>query len=250
MARRFLSESGYYHIVVRSAGQVALFEDDDDRRKFLRLLKNARNNTGAKIIAWVLMSNHVHLVVDFGERPELISTFMLQIDSPYSRHFNAKTGREGTLFQGGYWSKPILNDAQLIATVYYIHMNPEAAGIARMREYHWSSYQEYAGTHWTVDTDVLLELFGGFEEFDAYRGSEEDVVADPFNEDVASLGDADLLALAMKLAGVDDSSGLRTLQIDRRDDVIYSLHRHGVSGRKIARTLGIGPMTVSRVLRR
>ena len=80
MPRRGLSESGYYHIVVRSAGKVALFEDDADRRCYLRLLKDARDKTGAHVIAWVLMTNHVHLVVDFGELPSSISDFMFSID--------------------------------------------------------------------------------------------------------------------------------------------------------------------------
>ena len=114
MPRRGLSESGYYHIVVRSAGKVALFEDDADRRCYLRLLKDARDKTGAHVIAWVLMTNHVHLVVDFGESPSSISDFMFSIDLPYSKYFNARTGREGTLFQGSFWSKPITDDAQLV----------------------------------------------------------------------------------------------------------------------------------------
>ena len=51
MPRRSLSESGYYHVVVRSAGKVALFEDDADRRCYLRLLKEAREKTGARIMS-------------------------------------------------------------------------------------------------------------------------------------------------------------------------------------------------------
>ena len=43
MARRKLSESGYYHVTSRSAGQIALFEDDNDRRAYLRLVKTARD---------------------------------------------------------------------------------------------------------------------------------------------------------------------------------------------------------------
>ena len=82
MPRRSLSESGYYHVVVRSAGKVALFEDDADRRCYLRLLKEAREKTGARIIAWVLMTNHVHLVVDFGESSSAISAFMSRLTGP------------------------------------------------------------------------------------------------------------------------------------------------------------------------
>jgi|UPI0005094847 REP element-mobilizing transposase RayT len=251
MPRRSLSESGYYHVVVRSAGKVALFEDDADRRCYLRLLKEAREKTGARIIAWVLMTNHVHLVVDFGESSSAISAFMSKVNWSYSKYFNARTGREGTLFQGGFWSKPIADDAQLIATVYYVHMNPETAGIAPMREYHWSSYQEYAGTHWVVDTSVLLGYFGSFEAFDAYEGSPRDVVWDATRLDNDTrLQDEDALALAMRLAGVKTSSELRGIHRPKRDEIIHLMSNHGVSGKTIARTWGLGTSTVSRILRR
>ena len=251
MPRRGLSESGYYHIVVRSAGKVALFEDDADRRCYLRLLKDARDKTGAHVIAWVLMTNHVHLVVDFGELPSSISDFMFSIDLPYSKYFNARTGREGTLFQGSFWSKPITDDAQLVATVFYVHMNPEAAGIASMRDYRWSSYQEYAGTHWVVDTSVLLEYFGGFDAFDAYEGSPRDVVWDVTRLDYDErLQDEDALALAKSLAGVKTSGELREVTRSRRDDIIRLMSSRGVSGKTIARTWRLGTSTISRILRR
>lgn len=243
MARRSISGTGYYHIVVRSAGQVALFEDDADRRRYLSLLRAASDGASARVIAWVLMTDHVHLVVDFGEDSSIISSFMLQIDSPYSRYFNAKTGREGTLFQGSFWSKPIENDAQLIATVYYIHMNPEVAGIAPMRDYRWSSYREYAGMHWVVDTTTVLNLFGGFKAFDEYRGSQSDVVREP-----SKVQDSDVVVLAESLSNVSTTQELRTLPIQRRNKAIRSLHEHGISNRKIARAFGIGATTVARVL--
>lgn len=246
MAKRTMSETGLYHITARAAGKIALFEDDNDRRKYLRLLKAARDSTEARVVAWVLMTDHIHLVVDFGEHPGAIADFMFQIDSPYSRYFNAKTGREGTLFQGNFWSKPIANDAQLMATVYYVHMNPEAAGIAPMREYHWSSYQEYAGTHWVVDTSMLLEMFGSFDAFDSYVGSPWNVVSDEIS---AKPQDGDVLARAIELADVDNSSELRSLPPARRNELIRILHSEGLNGKMIARSLGIGTMTVSRALR-
>jgi len=247
MVRRKLSETGWYHITTRSAGQIALFEDDDDRRKYLSLLKEASISSNARVIAWVLMTDHVHLVVDFGENPLEISSFMYAIDLPYSKYFNAKTGRSGTLFQGDFWSKPILTDKQLVATVHYVHMNPEKAGMASMRTYRWSSYREYAGMHWVVDTSTVLDSFGGFEQFDAFEGSSKDVVRRTRRE---TLQDGDVLELALELARVETSDDLRKLPMDVRNRLISELSARGASARKIARTLGIGNATVSRLLRR
>lgn len=246
MARRVLSGTGYYHIVTRSAGRIALSEDDADRRTYLRLLKRARDHECIRIIAWVLMTDHVHLVVDCGDAPAAVSDFMTRLNFSYSKYFNARTGRTGTLFQGKFWSKPITDDAQLVATVHYLHMNPEAAGIAPMRDYHWSSYQEYTGTHWVVDTSTVLGYFGSFEAFDAYQGNPDNVVRDRPD---ARPQDGEVLAHAMKLAGVSTSSELRSLPRPRRNELIRTLTRQGVRGKVIARTFGIGTSTVSRVLR-
>ena len=245
MPRRELSATGWYHVTIRSAGQIALFEDDADRRKYLSLLKCARDKIGTRIIAWMLMTDHVHLIIDVGENPQTISEFMHLIDLPYSKYFNEKTGRSGTLFQGNFWSKPILTEAQLVATVHYVHMNPERAGLSPMRSYRWSSYREYAGTHWVVDTTPVLEVFGGFEAFDAYEGSPKDVVRKGMN---APQQDEDVLAAAMKLAGTQSSDELRRLPVDKRNELIRTLAAEGASTRKIARAFGIGHMTVSRIL--
>lgn len=248
MAHRILSETGFYHATTRAAGQIALFEDDADRRYYLRLLKDARNETGVTIIAWVLMTDHVHLVIDCRDKPELICRFMFSLDARYTRYFNAKTGRTGTLFQGAYWSKPILDDAHLIATVYYVHMNPAVAGIAPMRAYRWSSYMEYAGKHWVVDTRVVLAAFGSFEAFDAYEGSPKDVVS-RHSKPKRGMDDGDVLARAIELAGVATSSELRLLPREKRNEVVRTLYHGGASVRKIARTFGIGASTVSRILK-
>ena len=243
MPRRTLSETGYYHVTSRSAGQIALFENDEDRRHYLRLLKAAKKEASISVLSWVLMTDHVHLVIDTGDDPTSISSFMHAINSRYTRYFNAKTGRTGTLFQGRFWSKPIENDAQLIATVYYVHMNPETANMAPMRSYRWSSYQEYVGKHWVVDTKTILDLFGSFEAFDAYEGSPKDVVKrGSVNRDEV------ILDKALQIAGVSSSAELRSLSIGQRNDVVRHLARTGASTREISRALGIGASTVSRIV--
>lgn len=254
MARRRLSETGYYHITTRGAGQIALFEDDADRLKYLELLRSARDATGASIIAWVLMTDHVHLVADFVDSPASVSEFMWQIDAPYTRYFNARTGRVGTLFQGRFWSKPIIYDEQLLATVHCVHMNPEAARLAPMREYPWSSYREYAGDAVSspiVEPSAMIDLYGSFETFDGYVGSPGDVVRDPDGSPLdEKVHDQAVLAQAIRLAGVTTSSELRALARPQRDKVIHELSRHHIQGSRIARAMGIGRWTVSRVLQR
>ena len=246
MSRRRRSETGFYHISTRGVGQIALFEGEDDRRKYLHLLREARDAADVRILAWVLMTDHVHLVVDTGERAKAVSEFMYLLDKAYSRYFNDKTGRVGHLLQGNYWSKAIETDEQLVATVHYVHMNPEVAGIAPMREYRWSSYQEYAGKHWVVETNLVIDYFGSFAAFDAYQGSYGDVVRQ-FRRN--RYQDDEVLALACELSECNSSSELRALSIERRDALIKKLGDRDVSQRMIARALGIGVGSVSRILK-
>ena len=246
MVRRVLSESGFSHIASRSAGGIALFEDDNDRRYFLRLLRAARDKYAARIIAWVLMTDHVHLVADFGEDPKCISDFMRTINHAYATYFNTKTGRTGTLFQGEFWSKPIHDDVQLVATVYYVHQNPQRAGLDTMRSYRWSSYQEYRGMHWVVDTSTILDYFGSFEAFDKYEGSEIDAVKRTKHSESQ---DAGVLKKALELANMSSSSELRLMPREKRNRIIVELRQRGATVRQIARVFGIGTATVSRALK-
>ena len=245
MAQRIAGETGYYHAVTRTAGQIALFEDDDDRRTYLRIMRSARDETDVSIIAWVLMTDHVHLVLDSHQSIDALRRFMYLLNKTYARYFNVKTDRTGHLFQGNFWSKPISNERQLIATVYYIHQNPETAGIMPFRDYRWSSYQEYAGKHWVVDTKTVLDIFGSFEAFDAYRGSPDDVIR-PAN---ARRTDEEVLALALQVSSCSTSGELRTLPTGERNRVVRILHGQGIGARAISRAFGIGASTVSRIVK-
>lgn len=243
--RRTYSESGYYHVTVRTAGQIALFEDDEDRKVLVSLLKRAKDEHGVCILAWVFMTDHFHLVIDVGENAKAVSPFMHSVNRAYARYFNEKTNRTGALVQSKYWSKPIADDAQLIATVYYVHRNPEAVGMCPMRSWRWSSYREYAGMAEIADTGKILEMFGGFAAFDAYAGSTDNVVS---RRTQRRYQDDDVLEHAIELAGVKSSSELRGLPRKRRNGIIVELYASGAAVRQIARTFGIGVGTVSRAI--
>lgn len=243
MPIRRKGETGYFHATVRSAGKIPLFEDDEDRKAYLRIMRAARDAADVRILAWVLMTDHVHIIIDCKDNPESLSSFMYFLDKKYSVLFNKKTGRSGHLYKGSFWSKPISTDSQLIATVHYVHMNPEKAGIAPMRTYRWSSYQEYAGKRWVVDTSTILTMFGSFEDFDAYKGSSENAVR---QQRRASHTDEEVLALALEYAGCSSSDELRSLQIAERNRIIKALRADGVAVAPIARVFGVGISTVSR----
>lgn len=244
--RREVSPAGYYHITSRGVGGMALFEDDDDRRFYLRLLKKYRNECSLKVLAWVLMDNHTHLILDTGEEG-LPTEFMRKLNTTYAMYFNDRTQHVGHVFQGDYHSIPICTDSQLMATIDYIHRNPERARIATMDEYRWSSYQEYAGKTWVVDTSVALALFGSFSGMSQFVARAQDIAYDRKTRRTAT--DSEAVATAMALAGVRTSGELRGLPKPQRDALVRRLGLEGFRGTQIGRVLGLGKSTVYGILK-
>ncbi len=97
-----------------------------------------------QILAYCLMPNHVHLVVD--AEIEQLSVAMHRVNGVYAQRFNRVHGFRGHLFQGRYHSKPIGDEAHLPGSIRYVVMNPVRAGLCeRPENWRWSSYRATLG---------------------------------------------------------------------------------------------------------
>ena len=107
MARRprAHAESGFYHVILKGSGSQIIFEDDSDRRSFLSYLDTYRRAFDVRIIAWCLMSNHVHLIIS--DEADALSDFMHSLTSAYACKFNRRHQRTGPLFNGRFHSVAI-----------------------------------------------------------------------------------------------------------------------------------------------
>jgi putative transposase len=161
MARkpRIQFEGAFYHIIVRGNQKQDIFLDDTDRRRYLERVKTYKNTCGFILYAYILMRNHVHLLVETPKDP--ISRIMQRINFTYTQYFNRKYGKVGHLFQGRYKSYLCDKDTYLLNLVRYIHLNPVRAGLVKdAAGYQWSSHGDYVhGTKGLVDTDKVLRLF-------------------------------------------------------------------------------------------
>lgn len=163
--QREISPTGYYHVTLWGNGRQILFEDDADRRNYLHLMAESVRSAGGRIIVWCLMSNHVHVVIV--DPQAKLSDMVHDFAGAYARHFNAKTGHVGSVYQGRFHSVAITSEEQLLQTARYVHDNPVRAGIAAADEYEWNSFGEYVGNSPFAisDVSVLLEMLGGWEAF-------------------------------------------------------------------------------------
>lgn len=129
-----------HHVVQRGNRRQQVFFTDDDRRLYLDLLVSAARNSSFRILAYCMMTNHVHLII-VPETADSLSIGLADVHSTYSRLVNRRQGWTGCLFQGPFRSC-VMDDRQLVAAVRYVERNPVRAGIvARAVDYEWSSCQ-------------------------------------------------------------------------------------------------------------
>ena len=136
---RELIAGGVYHVVARGNRGDRIFGDDFDYREYLKLLAVVVGRCTWHLLAYCLMTNHVHLLVETPE-PNLPSG-MQWLHGKYARYFNDRHDLFGHLFQGRYKAVRQQTDEQLWQALRYVALNPVEAGVCGdPRNYPWSSY--------------------------------------------------------------------------------------------------------------
>lgn len=150
-----------YHVILRGNDRQNIFFRDSDRSYWESILVTALNRYEASIHCYCWMTNHVHMIVQVGEKP-LASTIRYAA-SQYSRKINLQQRRTGHLFERRHRAFLIRDDAYLKGLVRYIHRNPMRAGMVDdIDQYNWSSHPVYAArsTSSWLETRTVLRAFG------------------------------------------------------------------------------------------
>jgi putative transposase len=133
------------HVIQRGVNRSACFFDNADRRFYLKCLARAATARGCAVHAYVLMTNHVHLLVTPGETGAA-GAMMQDIGRRYVRVINTVHGRTGSLWEGRFKSSLVDSETYLLTCHRYIESNPVRAGmVAQPAVYPWSSHAHYAG---------------------------------------------------------------------------------------------------------
>jgi len=154
-----------HHIIVRGINKAPIFKDDQDKTRFLERLAENVIQGQCSVPAWVLMTNHVHLLFKSGK--DGISTVMRKQLTWYAQYYNRRHQRRGHLFENRYKSIICEEETYLLALVRYIHLNPVRAGIIQTMEeldrYPWTGHRALIGKtdHPWMDIDTVLTEFGG-----------------------------------------------------------------------------------------
>ncbi len=150
-----------YHVTSRGNAQAPIFLNDEDRKQFVRLLKDEVIQQGWICFAWCLMDNHYHFLI---ETPEgNLSRGMQRLNGRYTQHFNRSHGRVGHVFQGRYKAILVEKESHLLELCRYVVLNPVRAGMVDdVSNWAWSSYHDTLrndqNSEWLA-AERVLELF-------------------------------------------------------------------------------------------
>jgi len=129
------------HIVQRGHNRAACFSDDHDRFAYLGWLRDALEHQRCRLHAYVLMTNHVHLLLS-PEYAARVPQVLISVGRRYVQFIHHTYGRTGILWDGRYKSSLVQAETYLLLCQRYIELNPVRAGmVADPADYRWSSYR-------------------------------------------------------------------------------------------------------------
>jgi len=133
-----------HHIMSRSIPELNLFNCEEEKEKYLKLIKLAMKIFQIEVLAYCLMDTHVHILVH--PRGGNISKFMKAINNPYAKYYNRTNDRRGHLFAERFKNIVITDEVQLLRTSTYIHNNAKNLlyqGYRSIEDYPYSSIKDY-----------------------------------------------------------------------------------------------------------
>lgn len=141
------------HLIQRGNNRQSCFFADEDYRRYLDWLAEYSVKSGCRVHAYVLMTNHVHLLIS-SDRADAGGALMKSLGQRYVQYVNRVYRRSGTLWEGRFRSCPVQEEDYLLGCQRYIELNPvRASMVAHPAEYRWSSYRANA----QGDADALVQ---------------------------------------------------------------------------------------------
>lgn len=141
-----LTVTGYpHHVILRGNNRQDIFRSTADYQLMLDLLFEHSRALQVELHAYVLMTNHLHVLLT-PQQEQGLPKMMQAVGRTYVRRFNQTYGRTGTLWEGRYRSTLIQTERYLMACMAYIDLNPVRAGmVGQAADYEWSSHRHYVG---------------------------------------------------------------------------------------------------------
>lgn len=237
--KRKCSALDVYHVSSRGVNQKLIYEDDRDRQAFLALLDRYLSRHEGRLLAWCLMDNHFHLLLQMPIGK--LACLMHDLNVMYSKYFNKRHDCTGHLFGERYHSVPVEDEGQFVSTVCYIHHNPVAAAISDTLDYLWSSYSEFVQNARRTCTSYVLSVFNGIKGFvEAHSIYSGKLSSSKLSPESLQIADDTALAQLKELLGISRMSDLMRRMGVERNQMIRTAREAGFSIQRLVRLTGIG----------
>ena len=245
-ARR-VAQSGIYHVMMRGINHQQIFEEDEDYRVFLRILRKCKNISGFKILAYCLMGNHIHLLIK--EDEEKLELIFKRIGVRFVKWYNQKYQRCGHLFQDRFKSEVVDDERYLITVAGYIHQNPVKAGICKNAdEYSYSSYKEYLKYPSLVDMDFVESLVTREAIVSYSKARIEEKCLEIEEKTARGMGDQKAEEVIKDITGFDMLADIKEIDKGERDKLLKLFSKRGITMRQICRLTGMTYFAVRKAI--
>ncbi len=261
-----------YHVIVRGNSQSDIFIGDDDYRKYLFIIKDYLSVMPFYVLAYALMTNHAHFLIEVGKLP--LGKFMKLVQQRYTQYFNLKHDTIGHVFQGRYKALIVKKEDYLLQLISYIHLNAKKAGLEyNLGDYLWTGHHEMVKKkNFILDVERLLSYFDndkmtGAKMYFALMNQSESFEPDKesyFDKTEAAVRAAHtaytadnldilkLLDMVANLMGIESqliisNSKKRDVSSARKVFIFAARHFLQISGNDLADYLKVSPEYVARV---
>ena len=242
-----------YHVIIRGINKQDIFLDNFDKSKFFKELKRTKEEYKYEIYAYVLMNNHIHIVIHDVENN--ISDIFHKLCTIYAMYFNNKYERVGHVFQNRFKSIGVDTETYLLNLVRYIHRNPEKDGIGKTEEYAWSSYKEYVYKENITNTELVLNLFSenrkeAIKRFEEFNKMQEDKYTSAEFEMENTITDEEAIKFIKLTLKTDNILSISNYSNEKRDELIGEIYKiRGISVKQICRILGLSKNMIYRAIK-
>lgn len=239
-------KSGFFHIIIQGINKEYIFNQNEDKEKYLHLMKKYYPKYKIKIISYSIMDNHAHFII-YSEDIEQISSYMHRINTIYAIHYNKNNKRVGYLYRDRFKSQYIYDRDYLFKCIKYIHMNPVKANLVKKeQDYKFSSYNDFRNKTGFIDDEIIKLVFKNENNYTKLFDNIDDI-------DIAIM-DVEGEVYGFEIA-VENYLKKNNVQLDKIKEsriFLYSftteLFEKGYKQNRIAKKLQISPSTISRIL--
>ncbi|MBO5413845.1 MAG: transposase [Clostridia bacterium] len=214
-------KTSFFHIITQGINKNFIFDYPEDIKYYISLMYELNSEYGIKIVAYCIMNNHAHMLLELENIKEL-SKYMQRLNTKYGKYYNKKYNRVGYVFRDRYKSEGIYSEEHLYSCIKYIYNNPVKAGLCTNPEdYPYSNYKKIV---YENNEDYI---FMDIEE------DKNETCKDVINK---FLGENSIDLITLK----NDKQKLRQMLIILKD-------KYGISLRKISQEININRETLRNI---